>query len=161
MTRVIEITTHAINRYQERVKPSITWTTARRELRTLVEYHGRIVPALDWVDTTAPRHVALMELCDGVALALTDKICDKCAGAGVARVAERLVQCANCKGNKTLPVYVATTVLVRGGMDARKLERKRERAARRRRRRQDRRLKPRHDGRGVPDFDLDLELPPT
>lgn len=157
MTKPVEITTHAINRYQERVKPSLSWSAARRELLELVSNHGRVLPSLDWVTTTAPQHTALMELCDGVALALSDKTCPRCDGMGYGYVTGRATQCTECEGRKTAPIFIATTVLVRGGMDEQQMQRRRERQANRRARRRMRRKKFKHDGRGIPpepDYDL-------
>jgi hypothetical protein len=63
--------------------------------------------------------------------------------------------CTKCGGKGTLPVYVATTVIVRGGMTEDRREQKRAAASRKRWRRRVSRQKPRRDGRGIPDADFE------
>lgn len=62
------VTSHAVERYQERVKPTLTRTQANVELRALVEAAGEpTAQAPDWVHR--PRRAdAYLEVAPGVAL---------------------------------------------------------------------------------------------
>lgn len=150
----IEITVNAMNQYQERVKPALPWSKARRELITLVG-QSHVMKTLDWIsDDNAPHYIAIMELSDGVALTIDFKMCNRCDGLGYGRVTNRTVTCVRCKGEGHLPIYVATTVIVRGGLNEWALQRKRERQQRRRARVRMKRRKIRHNGRPEEAFQL-------
>jgi hypothetical protein len=118
MTAHVEITNHAVNRYQERVKPTLDWGAAKRELTALTEI-GEVVPSLPWLDSSAPDFAALIELSDGIAMALTRP--DGVDG------------------------YIGTTVFIRGGVDEKTRAHRAEKNKRKRHRR--RTKKRRKDGR--------------